>query len=136
MSMNLARTATAAVVGAGSGVAGEAIEPLKFGAVGSETVVSWGTIVEAVALLGGAGLQFMSPFTMPNIADGMVDGGIALLAARGARYVMTQTSTPTPAAMLAGGMYPARMVSAGNVAPAYRAAIGNINQSGPRVKLG
>ncbi len=94
MAMNLARTGTALVLGAASGgVEPPTIQPLTLGT----TVVSWSTVLEALGLVGGAALQVMAPFTMPSVADGLVDAGIALLARRGTNYAITRTRTGTTA---------------------------------------
>jgi len=133
MALNIIRTGTAAVVGAASGgLDADPTRVWKFGAAGSETVICYGTIVEAVALVAGAGLQLMMPFMAPNLADGAVDAGAALLAARGTRIALK------PAA--AGYTYPSRMVGALNAGvPANmysRAQIGNLPVGSRKVKLG
>ena len=88
MAMNMVRTGTCAAAGVASGVLSSTqIQPLNLGG----QVISWATIAEALALVGGAGMQFMAPFTAPNLADGLVDGGAALLAARATTWAMTQT---------------------------------------------
>jgi len=81
--MNLVRTGA----GVGVGVVDGFLEAntLSLGT----TVVSYGTIVEAVALIGGAVMQIMMPYSMPELADGLVDGGAALLAFRGTKYAKT-----------------------------------------------
>lgn len=79
MAMQLARTATAGVVGAGSGVLGSGIlAPLSLGGM----TIGYDTILEVVALVGGAVMQFAAPRAAPNVADGLVDGGLALGARR------------------------------------------------------
>lgn len=135
MALNIVRIGTAAVVGAASGgLDSDPTRHLDLGDPTKPTVIMYGTILEAVALIGGAAMQLMMPFMAANIADGAVDAGAALLAARGVKQVMTEKPP------VSQYMYPSRMagaLSAGNVAPSYsRAAIGNINQAGPRVKLG
>jgi hypothetical protein len=70
-----------------------------------------GTILEAVALLGGAVIQMASPYTMPDVVDGLVDGGVALLLRRGGIQAMKMVK---PAALYSGawsqpaGLYGAR----------------------------
>jgi len=133
VALNIVRIGTAAVVGAASGgLDSDPTRHLDLGDPTKPTVIMYGTILEAVALIGGAAMQLMMPFMAANIADGAVDAGAALLAARGVKQAMK------PAA--AAYSYPSRMagaLNAGIAAPAYgRAAIGNINQSGQRVKLG
>lgn len=123
MALNLPRTGTAAVVGVASGVLSD---ETRFPPLGTApNTFSWGTIAEAAATLGGVGLQMMMPMTAPNLADGLVDGGLALLAARGTRWAMAQAAPPAGGMMAAA--YPSRLVGAGNIAPDYRAQIGNIS---------
>lgn len=88
MSMNLARTATSGVVGVGSGVLGSGIlQPLNLGGM----TIGYDAILEVTALLGGAVLQFAAPRTMPNVADGLVDGGLALGARRLTVFALKRT---------------------------------------------
>lgn len=84
--LSLVRTGSAGLVGVASGAL-NGQPPLMLGT----TAINWGTVAEAVALAGGAGLQLMSPHTMPNLADGLVDGSVALLLRRGTVYAMEQT---------------------------------------------
>jgi hypothetical protein len=117
MAMNLTRTGTALVLGAASG----GLEPptLKALTLGS-TVISWSTVVEALGLVAGAGLQLMAPFTMPSVADGLVDGGIALLARRGTNYAITRARpTTTTAGMIAPFAYGQQVLPAANGAALY-----------------
>lgn len=128
MAMNLVRTGVAAVAGLASGaLSSPKVAPLTLGT----TSISWGLVAEAVAVVGGAGLQFISPFTAPNIADGLVDGGVALLAARGANWAMSQTTTP--AAALYGRGQLATRVSPEMVGA--RAAIGSVGPKTAKVHL-
>lgn len=93
MAMNLARTGVAAAVGAGSGAVSKPTQQFMIGT----TAIPYSLAVEVAAAVVGAGLQFISPFTAPTIADGLVDGGIALLAARGVGRLM---NPPVAATMM------------------------------------
>ena len=77
--MNLVRTGTAAVTGLVSGV----VEKQVVGslALGGQSIPYAG-VAEAGMLVVGAVMQFVAPFTMPNVADGLVDGGAALVLRR------------------------------------------------------
>jgi hypothetical protein len=123
MAMNLVRTGVAAVAGLASGaLSSPRVTPLTLGT----TSVSWGLIAEGVAVVGGAGLQFISPFTAPNLADGLVDGGIALLSARGANWAMSKTA---PAAPMYGRGQLATRVSPAEMMSAARGAIGSVGST-------
>ena len=78
MPMNLARTGTSLVLGAGDGALRASMPNPAF-TLGAEPI-HWHTVAEVVALLGGGVLQFMAPSTMPNIVDGAVAAAAALLA--------------------------------------------------------
>jgi len=100
MGMNLARTGVAGALGIGSGVldpASGVVQPLMLGT----TSVSYAAILEALGLVGGGILQFAMPYTMPDVADGLVDGGIALLAARGTKYAVAKMRPTTAGAAAA-----------------------------------
>lgn len=100
MSLNIVRSGTSAVVGIASGAL--STQPgISIGA--SLPAISPSAIAEAVALVVGAAAQFLSPATMPNFVDGLVDGGVALLARRGAMHLMLQTSGSTATITPAGG---------------------------------
>ena len=129
MALNITRIGTSAVVGAASGAIDPSIDSTRVIELGGQ-VISWSAILEAVALVGGGALQLMSPHLAPNVADGMVDSGAALLAARGTRMALKPEA--------AGARYPARMpaLASGVTAPMYgRAQIGNMAPGGRRVKL-
>lgn len=99
MAMQMVRTLSAGGLGIASSL-GEPTSMLKLAPIDlAGTKLSWATIVEAAGLVVGAGLQFMAPFTMPNVADGLVDGGLALLAARGGRNFL---KAPAAASMYGG----------------------------------
>ena len=88
MGLNLVRGATAGVLGAASG----ALESQPGVALGT-TTIRYSTIVESVGLVAGAGLQLAAPMMAANLADGLVDGGLALLLRRGAAFAMAQMRT-------------------------------------------
>jgi len=126
--MNLVRTGLAAVVGVASGVAEPpTLQPLTLGT----THISYGTVVEAVALVGGAVMQFMMPFTLPSVADGLVDGSIALLASRGTKYGLAQMR-PVAAAQFGAQQFGAQLVSPWAAAPSQVAAM----NGGMRAQIG
>lgn len=85
MGLNLVRGATAGVLGAASG----ALESQP-GVVLGTTTIRYSTIVEGVGLVAGAGLQLAAPMMAANVADGLVDGGLALLLRRGTAFAMTK----------------------------------------------
>lgn len=132
MGMNLARTGTAAVVGIASGML--AVKATTTLSLGTNMAVSYATVAEAVSLVAGAALQALSPYTMPDIVDGLVDGGAALLLRRGAVYAQgkketlaARTGTSAWAAPLYGSP------SAYNVAsPCARGAVGSVGNTARR----
>lgn len=91
MGMSLVRTGSAGLVGVASGALEN--QPPAFN-LSPTMPVKWSTIAETVALVGGAALQLLSPHTMPNLSDGLVDGSVALLLRRGTVYAMTRTAAP------------------------------------------
>lgn len=80
MAMNLVRTGAAALVGLGSGVLNQSITPstLVLAGIG----VGYDAVFEAAALAAGVAGQALLPQTMPNLFDGLVDGGASLVARR------------------------------------------------------
>ncbi len=90
MALNVARGATAGILGAVSG----ALEEQTPTMIGT-TAVRYSTMVEALGLVAGLGLQLASPFTMPQMADGLADGGLALLLRRGAQFARRQMAPVT-----------------------------------------
>lgn len=125
MGMNLVRTGSSTVVGVASGAL-ENRTPLVLGS----TSVRWSTVAEGIALVGGAVMQLLSPFTMPNVVDGLVDGGAALLAARGTKYAMAQTGAGAMyGAHSYGSPYLANPAAAygGLASPCARGAVGNVS---------
>jgi hypothetical protein len=124
MAMNLARTGVAAAVGAGSGAVSKPTQQFMIGT----TAIPYSLAVEVAAAVVGAGLQFISPFTAPTIADGLVDGGIALLAARGVGRLM---NPPVAATMMGAYRQMATRVSpelAGVRAGAQIGSIGSVRK--------
>jgi len=121
--LNLERTISSAVVGVASGaVQGSATAPLSIGGM----VIHYSLLVELVALLGGAAVQMMSPFTMPGIVDGVIDGGAALLGARGTLAVMKKG--PAGMGYIGGGQANPMLAAGRYAAPSYvRGAIGNVS---------
>lgn len=74
--------------------------------------------VELGALVGGALMQYMYPFTYPDVADGLVSGGAALLGRRiGVRSFQNtpRTQAPYPMAVMGGAM--------GHALPSYGGAV-------------
>jgi len=142
MPMNMTRTASAGAIGVVSGVLSSPSVvkiPLDLGG----TKISWGTVAEAVAVVGGSMAQYFMPFTAPNIVDGLVDGGIALLGRRGGEYAAAQLAGGTAAGYAVSAARVAPMMGAGGYgggypalpAPSYaRGAIGAISRT-PRVQI-
>ena len=94
MAFNLVEDGTIAVVGIASGALTK-MAPVNI----MGTNVGVDAIAEGAALVGGAALQFLMPGTLPNVADGLFDSGLALMARRGTIHLMNQTT----AAGWAGG---------------------------------
>lgn len=125
--LNVVRSGTAVVAGVASGILAQQ-DALKVSVPTGGTCASPGaicispsSIAEGVAFVIGAGLQFLSPNTMPNLSDGLVDGGAALLARRGAAHLaqMVQTGTTYPGpGGLAAGQYTGNRLN-GAMAGAY-----------------
>lgn len=68
------------------------------------------TAVEVVAAVGGSAMQYFMPFTAPQVVDGLVDGGLALLARRATMHFMkpaTAAATQAYMGAAAGNAYPA-----------------------------
>lgn len=126
--MNLARTGTAAVVG----MASAAAESPRLGSipiVGQN--VTYSTLVELLAVVAGGGMQYFSPYTVPNIVDGLVDGGIALLAKRGTERVLSQMASPMFAERIGGRFVAPALLPGGMGAYGQIGSIGGV----PRRKL-
>lgn len=124
MVMNLARTGAAGVLGLASGaLTPPTVAPIT---ITSGVVLEAGTILEIVGLLGGAVLQQASPYTMPDVVDGLVDGGLALLLRRGGIQAMKMVK---PAAAYVGawaqpaGLYGAHAYGA-MASPCARGVVG------------
>lgn len=135
MGMNLVRIGSSAVVGVASGAL-ENRTPLVLGT----TSVRWSTVAEGVALVGGAVMQLLSPFTMANMVDGLVDGGVALLAARGTKYAMAQTGAGAMYGAHYGAHYGSPYLAnpaaayGGLASPCARGAVGNVGNA-PKKEL-
>lgn len=129
MAMNLARTGTAGVVGVASGVLSAKPEGLVDPLVIGGTTIQFATIAEGLALVAGAGLQLLAPFTMPSVADGLVDGGLALLARRGTVFAVKSTQA-APFATRAGYTMPNIASRVGGLA---RGAVGGSSGLGRKV---
>ncbi len=87
MALELMKLGTEVVVGVADGLldppptGGFGVAPLNLGGRN----ISYGAVLEAASVLVGGGMQMLMPFTLPDIADGLLDAGIPLLAARLAR---------------------------------------------------
>ncbi len=92
--MNLVRTGSAALVGIGSGVLDNRIVPSPINLGG--LAVGYDMVFEVGSLVAGVGLQALMPMTLPNLADGLVDGGIALTARRLTVYGVQALTGKTP----------------------------------------
>jgi hypothetical protein len=117
VALNVVRSGTAGVLGIASGAL--ASQPAL--TITTGVSLSPSSIAEGVGFVLGAGLQFLSPMTMPNLADGLVDGGLALLLRRGAAYFMAKAT---------GGTYPGPGGYTATPSAAYRlngATYGNVH---------
>jgi len=131
MALNLARTGTAVAVGLIDGVVEAKMATPAF-TLGT-TAIHWSTIAEGVAVLGGAAWQFMAPYSMPNIADGLVEGGGALLAKRLTGMALGGTGTGAMLRTAPRGV--AQRVAPFGMASG-RAAVGSVGYQSPtRVRL-
>lgn len=128
MGMNLVRTGTAGVVGVVSGVVSKQFN--KSVNLGGQSI-SYAAIAETGLLVVGAVMQFVSPMTFPQMADGLVDGGAALVLKRATEKLM-------PAATATGAWYGARQVSGmgyGSMAApcaGARGSVGSVSSTGKR----
>ena len=128
---NLVRAASAGALGVASAVVAsvKTLTPLDIGG----TKVGYDAITEAAGLVIGAGLQFMSPFTMPALADGLVDGGVALVAKRGTHYIMAQTggaALSAPSMRVGGAWAPTMMGGDGGFPALAGSSFGRRGQIG------
>ena len=128
--MNLKTGGTALVVGAVGGVLEQTQGQLKL----SDTLKpDYGLVVGAVALIGGIALQSTMPFTQPDIVDGLVDSGLALVGFKGAQMVLKQTGAASGwAAHQVGPAYAGLYGSM--AAPCARGSLGGI-QGVPKREL-
>lgn len=128
MAMNLVRTGSAALVGLGSGALNNAIVPATLHIAGIG--VGYDAILEIGALAAGMGLQAFMPQTLPNLADGLVDGGIALTARRLSVFGVLALSNKNPT-----NVYAAQGMRASPSYAPYRingAMYGGVHHSSPR----
>lgn len=88
MAMNFVQVGGAAGVGLLSGV----LESQPAVNIGGQNVPA-SALAEGVALIGGVIAQFAWPYSMPALVDGIVDGGVALLAKRIVRMAAVPTGT-------------------------------------------
>jgi len=121
--LNLERTISSAAVGVASGaVQGSATPPLSLGGM----TLHYSLLLELAAFLGGAAVQMLSPMTMPGIVDGVIDGGAALLGARGTLAVMKKS--PTGMGYIGGGQANPLLTAGYRSAPSFaRGQIGNVS---------
>jgi len=118
--VNLKTGGTSLVVGAVGGVLENTQAPLK---VSDTLSLDWGLLAGAVALVGGVVMQSTMPFTQPEIVDGLVDSGLALVGFKGAQMVMKATG-------VASGW------AAHQVGPAYAGLYGAVAAPCARGSLG
>ena len=139
MPLNLARTGTAIVLGAGDGaLRGAALDPAF--TLGTEPI-HWHTVAELGVLLAGGLVQFMAPRTMPTIVDGAVDAAGALLASNVTGRLIGGAAATTPYLQARGQGYrrgvatrvsPMAAGNWGGASPA-RAAVGTVDTGTRRV---
>ena len=98
---NAVRAVGAAGLGIASGVADGAIAggPFMLG----PAQVTWGAVAEVVGLGVGLAMQALSPATLPNLSDGLTDGGLALFARRAAEYGAKSLSGTAPTSFQTAG---------------------------------
>ncbi|RJO60337.1 MAG: hypothetical protein C4542_09605 [Dehalococcoidia bacterium] len=117
--MHLVRTGSAAAVGVASGMLEtSSMAPIVLGGF----AITPAALVEGLALIGGGALQYFSPFTMPNIVDGVVDGGAALLGRRVGTMVGTRFLSGSAYARGGGSFAPYQVNGAG----AARGYVGSV----------
>jgi len=121
--VNLKTGGTSLVVGAVGGVLENTQTPLKL----SDTLsLDWALITGAVALVGGAVMQQAMPFAQPDIADGLVDSGLALVGLKGVQMVLKATgSTAGWTAHQVGPAYAG--LYGGLAAPCARGSLGGMS---------
>ena len=126
--LNLKRTLASGVVGVASGATNAGILGSQL-TIGT-TNIQYSTVVEAVGLVGGAALQMLMPYAMPDIVDGVVDGSLALLAKRGTELALRGTKT-LAAPMYGGQANPLLGAGSGQSVPMFgnRAQIGGVGRT-------
>jgi hypothetical protein len=95
---NIVRTGSGVVLGIASGILNP-LGPVKSTIVISTTpslILGFDTVAEIAGTVIGGGLQMLAPTTLPNMADGLVECGLALLARRTAEYITKAGQTPPP----------------------------------------
>lgn len=106
MSFNVVRVGSSGILGVAAGVVSTQTPLTIIPATGTTpaTTVGWDTVVAGVGLVLGAGMQFLAPTMLTNFADGLTDGGLALVARDGVAKVMptilktAYRANPAPAA--------------------------------------
>ena len=129
MPLNLARSVTALVIGGGDGAL-RATMPTPAFTLGAEPI-HWHLVAEAVALVGGGLMQFMAPYTLSNIVDGVVDGAAALLASNVTGRLIGGAGATTPYLQARRGV--ASRVSPYGVSSSARPAVGTVDTGVRRV---
>jgi hypothetical protein len=117
--VNLKTGGTSLVVGAVGGVLENTQAPLAVAGL----TLDWALVAGAVALVGGVVLQSTAPFTQPDIADGLIDSGLALVGLKGSQMLLKATGT-------ASGW------SAHQVGPAFAGLYGSMASPCARGSLG
>lgn len=132
MGLDFERTGVSAVTGVVSGAVEKQFP--KSVSLGGQAI-SYAGIAEAGLLVVGAVMQFVSPYTLPRVADGLVDGGAALVLRRAAVKLVPAGA----AAMRSGGWYGAQQVGGrgaygASAAPCAgaRGSVGSVSRTGKR----
>lgn len=82
--MDLLHTGTVAALGVASGVLDGTnwVKPINIGTATAPMNIAPGAIAEGAGLVVGLAMQLWMPMTLPKVADGLFDGGVALVARR------------------------------------------------------
>lgn len=94
MALKIARVGTAAVLGAGDGALRSKMPNPAF-TLGAEPI-HWHTVAEVFVLVGGAAMQFLAPYTFPDVVDGAVDGAAFGLASNVTGRLLGGAAATTP----------------------------------------
>ncbi len=101
MALELMKLGTEVVVGVADGLLDPGgsigVAPLALGGQN----ISYGAVLEAASILVGGGMQMLMPFTFPDVADGLLDAGLPLFAAR-----LTRHFTGKPGGLAGGATSP------------------------------